>query len=94
MSITINKLPSRTWNKMKVNSADVDFSIDKEFKFHSVVPDGVIYKNNTSVADNNLITGMGDEFDSYIKSQALPIHSYKVKAELLNYRASKTLNFL
>lgn len=80
MSITINKLPSRTWNKMKVNSADVDFGIDKEFNFHSVVPDGITYKNNTSVSDDNLITGMGDEFDSYIKGQALTIHRYEVGA--------------
>ena len=38
MSMIINKLPSITWNRLKVNSTSVDINIEKGGKFISEIP--------------------------------------------------------
>ena len=78
MSMIINKLPSITWNRLKVNSTSVDINIEKGGKFISEVPSDISLKVGEEVSDKSLENGMGAAFNDYITSLKLPVHSYFV----------------
>ena len=59
MSMIINKLPSITWNRLKVNSTSVDINIEKGGKFISEVPSDISLKVGEEVSDKSLENGMG-----------------------------------
>ena len=78
MSMIINKLPSITWNRLKVNSTSVDINIEKGGKFISEVPSDISLKVGEEVSDKSLENGMGAAFNDYITSLKLPVHSFFV----------------
>ena len=78
MSMIINKLPSITWNRLKVNSTSVDINIEKGGKFISEVPSDISLKVREEVSDKSLENGMGAAFNDYITSLKLPVHSFFV----------------
>ena len=78
MSMIINKLPSITWNRLKVNSTSVDINIEKGGKFISEVPSDISLKVSEEVSDKSLENGMGAAFNDYITSLKLPVHSFFV----------------
>ncbi len=72
---TLNKIPSYTWNWLKMNSTKVEFSSDLKGTIKpsiSKIPEGVTFEENgkrTAMSLPSLTTGMGSELDIFLQEQ-------------------------
>ncbi len=78
--LTINGLPVRTWNRLKLN--DVTVTLPDEVKpceYAEEIPDGLDRVKGKSIgpmSDIKIATGFGDEFEQYISDTSVTTAGY------------------
>ncbi len=82
--ITLNRLPVKTWNWLKMNEAAVDLNLagsDPAADISSDVPEaGEFQAMMKSVIKEEIPTGMGEEFCKVIEDAGATVRSYELKA--------------
>ncbi len=79
-TLTINRLPVRTWNRLKLNDATVVLpDAVKPYEYFEELPEGVDRVKGKSIgpmSDIKIATGFGDDLDGYINDTGVMISGY------------------
>lgn len=67
-TITVNRLPSKTWNRLKLNSAAVSVPQSVQGADIAFAPMGALTVQNGAENWNDVETGLGKELDSYLSN--------------------------
>lgn len=78
MDMIINKMPSPTWNWLKVNRSSLNADILSESAVSFSKPESVLYESVQNSELSEISTGLGEDFSKLINSKDLTIHRFSV----------------
>ena len=93
MDMIINKLPSPTWNRLKMNQVKLSADIKSNAKIDLDMPKEISYSLVENSDFNNISTGVGKDLSSLINEAKISTHKFTLD-DNKNITSPLRLNFL
>lgn len=93
MDMIINRLPSPTWNRLKMNQVKLSADIKSNAKIDLDMPKEISYSLVENSGFNNISTGVGKDLSSLINEAKISTHKFTLD-DNKNITSPLRLNFL
>lgn len=81
MDMIINKLPSPTWNRLKLNQAKLSADVKSNAKAEFEIPTGISHSIIENSSFDNIPTGVGSDLSKLIKEANISTHKFELKKD-------------
>lgn len=83
MDMIINKLPSPTWNRLKLNQAKLSANINSNAKLELELPEGVSHSIVENSSFDNIPSGVGSDLSKLIKEAKISTHKFNLAKDMV-----------